>query len=154
MSEKTFVKLARGAAASLAVGCLAPTSQPVINNAIPAIDISTIAEQPKFARVLEGSLTSGSISIVVKDIPTEWSKTLEKEFRSLAAEEARGTIDRKSAVRLGQLDSWRERLLVPRDADEILFQMKRDNMLEKMSKTFQDYVQYKQGASHQRRPSV
>jgi hypothetical protein len=148
--NKLLVTFARGTAASLAVGCLVPNNQPAINDAIPAIEFASLAEQPVLAPMLADSSSTGPASFTVKDFPKAWSNALDKEFRLLALEEARGEISEKGAARLKLLDAWRERLVEPRTADEISLQLKRDRILEQFSKTFEDYVRFKEGARRQR----
>lgn len=153
-NNKLLVKIARGTAASLAVGCLVPNNQPAINDATPAIEFTNLAEQPVLAPVLVDSSSTGPASFTLRDVPKEWSKALDREFRLLALEEAQGKISKERAARLKQLDVWRERLVTPRSADEISFQLKRDRILEQFSKNFEDYVQFKEGAYHKRTTPV
>ena len=153
MSNKLLVKLARGTAASLAVSCLAPQRQPAIG-AVSVVGFAPAAQDSFFTRTLGGGSTSKPITVAVRNSPTAWSKALDREFRSLALEEAKGSITRDGTARLKQLDGWRENLVNPRSADEILHQLQRDSILEKMSKTFEEYVQFKQGANRKRFATV
>lgn len=152
--SKLLVTIARGTAASLAVGCLVPNNQPAINDATPAIEFTNLAEQSVFASVLVDSSSTGQASVTLRNVPKEWSKALDREFRLLALEEAQGKISKENAGRLKQLDTWRERLVTPRSADEILYQLKRDRILEQFSKNFEDYVQFKEGPHRQRSTPV
>jgi hypothetical protein len=149
MKKSSFftASLASGAAASLAVGCLMPDSKPAINDKASGVDLTATTEQPILNEILDGASTTKSISIKVTSIPTEWSKAMEREFRALALEEAQGSISPEKNMRLKTLDNWRERLVLPRSADEILFQLRRDHHLDKMSETFGKYVQFKQASN-------
>jgi hypothetical protein len=144
--NKLLVAFAGGAAASLVTGFPVPKEQPSINDAIPVIEFASIAPEPALAPVLNVSLSTRSATITLSEAPKKWTVALDREFRSLALEEAQGTISEENARRLRQLEALRERLVAPRTSEEILLQLKRDRMLEQFSKTFEDYVQFKASA--------
>lgn len=66
---------------------------------------------------------------------------MEKEFRKLALEEAKGTITGAQVKRLEQLNQWRDRLLNPQSAEEILKQIKRDRLLARTEELLDEYVE-------------
>ena len=49
----------------------------------------------------------------------EWDKQLEREFRTLALAEAKGTLTAEQGLRLEELNRLRDRLLHPQPAEEI-----------------------------------
>ena len=57
---------------------------------------------------------------------------MEREFRQLALREANGTINERELERLQNLSGWRDQLLSPRSAEEVLRQIKRDRLIEKI----------------------
>ena len=48
----------------------------------------------------------------LKDMPSRWTKALDKEFRELALLEATGKITQEQLKRLDKLSRWADRLLV------------------------------------------
>lgn len=149
-NNKLLVTFARGTAASLAVGCLVPNNQPAIGDANPEIEFASLAEHPVLAPVLDDSLSTRSATITLTEVPKKWTVALNREFRSLALEEAQGTISQENVTRLKQLEALRERLVAPRTSEEILLQLQRDRMLEQFSKTLEDYVRFKASAHRPR----
>jgi len=89
------------------------------------------------------------VPLTIKDQPSEWTSKLEKEFRELALKEARGTSTADSYRRLEDLNYWRDTLLNERPAEEVLLQLKRDRILEKMAAALEEYVEFQQ-ASHKK----
>ena len=88
--------------------------------------------------------------MTMNQTPSTWDKRLEREFRKLALEEAKGTIAGDKAGRLNQLNYWRDQLLCPLTADEILLQMKRDRLLARMESLLNEYVELQEAANQTR----
>ncbi len=88
--------------------------------------------------------------LTLRQTPTDWDKRMEREFRKLALEELRGTLSAEQAKRLNELNGWRDRLLCPQPAQEILLQIKRDRLLARMEEILNDYVEFQEGAGKKR----
>jgi hypothetical protein len=65
---------------------------------------------------------------------------MEREFRKLALEEAKGTISKACAKRLEELNRWRNQLLHAQTAEEILLQLKRDRLPARMESLLKQYA--------------
>jgi len=107
--------------------------------------------------IVPSSATQGgsenSVIITPPQMPAVWAKVMEREFRKLAQEEAQGTLTAQKAARLEELNRWRNRLLNPQSSEDILKQIKRDRLLEKMETLIREYVQF-QEATDQKRASA
>jgi hypothetical protein len=75
---------------------------------------------------------------------------MEREFRKLALEEVKGTLTAGQALRLEELNRWRDRLLHPQSAEEILLQIKRDRLLERMEGLLKEYVEFQEATGKKR----
>jgi hypothetical protein len=94
---------------------------------------------------IDASAASAStVSIRMAPEQTEWNKTLEKEFRALAAKEASGRIEFPELQRLEKLSMIRNVTKSPRTSDEILTQLRRDRVLEKLSEALNEYVEFRE----------
>jgi len=85
---------------------------------------------------------SESVSVTIPKAPTEWTKTHEKELRCLALKEATENITREEMNRLNWLSFARNHYSNPLSTEEILLQIRRDRILEKMAEALQDYVEF------------
>jgi len=94
--------------------------------------------------------TDRAVVLTLRQTPTEWDKRMEREFRKLALEELRGSLTTEQAKRLDQLNGWRDRLLCPQPAEEILLQIKRDRLLARMQEIINDYVEFQAAAGKKR----
>jgi hypothetical protein len=88
--------------------------------------------------------------LTMPQTPSVWDKKLEREFRKLALEEAKGTIGAAESVRLEELNRLRNQLLNPPSADEILLQLKRDRLLSRMESLLREYVEFQEATSQKR----
>jgi len=84
--------------------------------------------------------------LTVSQAPTEWTRKMEREFRRLALEEARGLLSSNQMARLEELSRWRNQLEQPRTTEEVLSQLKRDRLLEKIAEALREYVQFQEDA--------
>jgi hypothetical protein len=146
-------RLARNAAATVMVGAGAiPANQaaPAVNAPLAAQEF-TIANQ---AVCSEGeshvSITGSFIVRVAPQPPSVWDKRLEREFRALALQEAKGALSHENAMRLELLSHWRDGLLCPQTVEETLLQIKRDRLLAKMENLLQEYVEFQEAANQTR----
>jgi len=155
MKSDTFVtRLARGAVASTIVGAwLVPQGHSA--DAVPThvTGAAAAAEQTSVPEEASREEAAGAFVLTISEIPKEWTKISEKEFRWLALKEAKGALTGEQAMRLEQLTSWREHLNYPRGTEEILLQLKRDRLLEKVADTLKDYVEFQEGAGKKRTAS-
>src|ERR1035437_2983043 len=144
-------QLARGAMASALVGVSAMPSHhtSTVAHSVAAQEL-TCSNRGEFPEVATRSVESGSFVMTMTPAPSTWDKKLEREFRKLALEEAKGTIARDDAQRLNRLNHWRDQLLCPLTADEILLQMKRDRLLARMESLLKEHVELQEAANQTR----
>jgi len=155
MQSSAFVtRLRRGAvASSLALAWLPPEKcsagmvSPVVAREVAVTDSPALAGKSSHA------VTSELVVPNVAEMPTEWTRSMEREFRRLALDEAKGTLTADARARLEELNLLRDRLYHPRTADDVLRQLRRDRMLEKISDTLRQYVEFREGAG-QTRPAA
>lgn len=83
----------------------------------------------------------------------DWTPALEREFSKLALEELKGTIQADGMHRLEQLTNLRNRLQEPLSSEELLMQIRRDRILEKMADALSEYVKFFGTANQTRRPA-
>lgn len=100
----------------------------------------------------EKTETDGQTTVVLTytETPSAWDKKLEKEFRSLALAEAKGTLEGKQSQRLDELTSLRNRLLNGMTAEEIAVQLKRDRLLARMESVIREYVEFQETTGQKR----
>jgi hypothetical protein len=137
-------RLARGAMVSTLAACLMPQSH---TEAAPARVIAREATSTQWTRMPEHGTQEAANEAVVLTLaqaPSDWDKHLEREFRTLALAEAKGTLTAEHAKRLEQLNRWRDRLLCPQPTEEILLQIKRDRLLVRMEEVLNDYVEFQE----------
>lgn len=149
-SDAFITKLAHGAVVSAMATVLMAKHQ-TSTALVPALDHESTLVDPAIGTE-EGTQTEPDNSLVLKlpPLPTEWDKKLEREFRQLALKEATGEITAGEANRLDGLNYWRNRLVTPPTADEILTQIKRDRILEKMESLLREYVEFQESTSQKR----
>ncbi|MHB8519514.1 MAG: hypothetical protein ACYDH9_02035 [Limisphaerales bacterium] len=88
--------------------------------------------------------------VTVTQPPSEWDKDMEREFRKLALEEAKGALTAEQAFRLERLSYWRNNLLCPSSSEEILLQIKRDRLLKKTEQLLKEYVEFQEATGKKR----
>jgi hypothetical protein len=151
-NKDTFVaRFARHALASTVAGtCFVPKDyvamaapQP-ISGEVAFFDNATLTGDASYSN------EKGSRIISWKQAPEDWTPNMEKEFRSLALEEAKGVLSPSHAARLEELSHWRDILQSPCSADETLLQIRRDRILEKISATLEEYVEFHQATGKKR----
>lgn len=120
-----------------------------VANSVVAQEL-TCSSQAEFPEATTRTIENGSFVMTMNQTPSTWDKRLEREFRKLALEEAKGTIAGDKAGRLNQLNYWRDQLLCPLTADEILLQMKRDRLLARMESLLNEYVELQEAANQTR----
>jgi hypothetical protein len=152
MRSNTFVtRLTRGAvASSLAVSWLVPekhsatVAPPVVAREAVVTDQATMPSEAGHAE------SAGLVVVNLRETPKEWTPGMEREFRRLALDEAKGTLTADARTRLEELNLLRNRLYNPRSAEEVLLQLRRDRLLEKMSDVLRQYVEFQEGARRAR----
>ena len=152
MRSNTFVaRLSYGAVAStIAVGCLVPDSHSEIADPVVPVFEIAMPDQTFVSEAAGRSDDGNSVLLNLPDSPNEWTKQMEREFRQLALVEATGKLNAEQMMRLETLSLWREHLSNPRPADEVLLQLKRDRLLEKISDTLRQYVEFQESANKKR----
>jgi hypothetical protein len=152
MKNDVFVaRLARGAVASTMAACLVPHTH-TVGNANPSglCEAAVFAEDAMRPDGGTEENHNAATVVTVTQRPTEWDKGMEREFRKLALEEARGAIRGEQAVRLEELSFWRNNLLCPPTSEEILLQIKRDRLLEKTEQLLKEYVEFQEATGKKR----
>jgi hypothetical protein len=151
MKNEVFIaRLARGAVASTMAACLMPQSHTEKAASPPVAREAAFTDQMSmpYRGTQEG--TDRAVVLTLRQTPTDWDKRMEREFRNLALEELRGALSAEQAKRLDQLNGWRDRLLCPQPAEEILLQIKRDRLLARMEEIINDYVEFQEAAGKKR----
>ncbi len=82
--------------------------------------------------------------------PLKWDDKHEQEFRKLALQEARGCLLGPQIGRLEELNRQRNLLLHPQSSEEIMTQIRKDRMLDKMNATLREYVQFQENKGRAR----
>ena len=144
-------RLARGAIASALVGASTMPSQhaTTVTNSVLAQE-SICSSRTELPEGTTQAIESGAFVMTITPAPATWDKKLEREFRRLALEEAKGTIAGDDSRRLNQLSHWRDQLQCPLTADEILLHMKRNRLLARMESLLEEYVELQESANHPR----
>jgi hypothetical protein len=126
---------------SLAGVCLMPqdhggiASQPLLVTQSATTDANRFQEPRTITR-------SDNVTLTFRQTSKEWTKTDEKEFKRLALKEVTGNISDKELRSLNMLSWARDHQLNPLSAEEILLQIRRDRILEKMAAILEDYVEF------------
>lgn len=140
-TDKFVARIAQGAAASIAASTMMPANfngTPQLHPAVESVEAgSPVSFDATFSKA---SATGSTFEYAITAIPDSWTGKLEKEFRLLALKEATQQLSRIELRRLEQLQHWRGRLETTRTSEEILFQLQRDRLLEKMAENLQAYV--------------
>ena len=150
-SDVFIARLARGAAATAVAGAwILPDNQvaamvrPGPPQEAACIDVAGL---PDGATV---SASSESVVMTLARSPSEWTKRMEREFRSLAFCEAKGSSSIEQAERLNELTRWRNQLLHAPTSEETLRQLKRDRLLARMEELLKEYVEFQEGEGRKR----
>ena len=72
------------------------------------------------------------VMVRISESPSEWTKKMEREFRSLALAEAQGRLTAEEDLRLNELNSLRDQLMNPLTSEEIRRQLRKDRLLARM----------------------
>jgi hypothetical protein len=152
MPSNTFVaRLSRGAVAStIAARCFVPESHSLVIETLVPFREMAMPEQTFVPEATGRSDSGDSIILSLQESPKEWTKQMEREFRQLALREAGGDLTSGEMVRLEALSVSRERLSNPRSSEEVLLQLKHDRLLEKISETLRQYVEFQESAHKKR----
>ena len=145
-----IARLARGAVASTLAACLMPQSHTEGAPARGVANEATVTEQTTLPDQGTQETAESAVVLTMGEAPSEWDKNMEREFRKLALEEAEGTLRSEAATRLEELNCWRDRLLNPQPADEILLQIRRDRLLARMEEILNDYVEFQEATGKTR----
>jgi hypothetical protein len=149
-SNIVITRLARGAVASTVAAWLMPQSHnEVIANPVGGCEAAFTDRTSLPDAATEGE-SHGTTFVTVTQAPSEWDKQLEREFRKLALEEAKGTLAPEQSERLEELSHWRDNLLCPPPPEEILLQIRRDRLLEKTEELLRAYVEFQEATGKKR----
>jgi len=152
MKNDVFIaRLARGAAATAMAGAtILPQNQIAAVTCPDAAQESAYADRAGMPEAATRGGSEEAVFLTMTLTPEEWDKKMEREFRSLALEEAKGTISEASAKRLEELNRWRNQLLHAQTAEEILLQLKRDRLLARMESLLKEYVEFQEATGQKR----
>ena len=148
-SDVFITRVARGAVVSALATCLTPQTHTA--TAVPLVGQES-AFNDRVVLPEEGTQRGSEETVVVtlKQPPTEWDPKMEREFRKLAMEEAKGMLTTEQAARLEEMERWRNVLSHPQSSEDILVQIKRDRLLEKMESLLREYVQFQEATGQKR----
>ncbi|SPE56643.1 exported hypothetical protein [Verrucomicrobia bacterium] len=143
MKGDVFItKLARGAVTSTLAACLVPQSHTAdVPPQRPAQE-AAFTDQATASPQGTQQGTNPTVVYTITQAPSYWDKHMEREFRKLALEEAKGTISASGLRRLAQLNAWRDQLLCPQAPEEVLLQIKRDRLLARTEELLNDYLEF------------
>lgn len=153
MKGNVFVtKLAGGATATAMVSAaIIPTQHTLFAAAPVVIAEESVVINP--AILPEAELHEGTVEpfvLTISNAPAAWNQALEREFRNLALAEANNSITSEDAMRLEKLSNWRDQLISPQTTDEILLQMKRNRLLNRMENLLREYVELQEATGQTR----
>lgn len=156
MKNNTFItRLTRSAvASSLAAGWLVPEKYSAITTPPLMVREAVVTDQANLPQESSHPESEGLLVVNLPEVAREWTRKMEREFRRLALSEAKGTLSAVDSARLEELSLLRERLHQPRPAEEVLRQLKRDRLLERISETLRQYVEFQEGAGKKRSPAA
>ena len=127
-----FHFLARGAVVSAMAACLSPQIR-TDSSGTPPLHLEPASSSHPTTQPHAQHGTDQSVTFAIpSDAKMKWTPAKEREFRRLALEEVRGAINPTESSRLNELERFRNRLMNPQTPEEILMQIKRDRILEKM----------------------
>jgi hypothetical protein len=99
--------------------------------------------------------TTGHISkpiiIALPVLAPKWTRKMQKRFDELARLEAFGRLSAETTVELDFLSRTRERLLFPRTAEDIVFEMKERQLNSKLRQALREYVAFHNASENQKR---
>jgi hypothetical protein len=116
----------------------------------PLLDNQAVCSGSNHFREPRTITTSANLPLTFSQTPSEWKKADEKEFRHLAFKEATGSISDSETQRLNRLSRARDHRLNPLSGEEVLLQIRRDRILEKMAEILEDYVEFTESAGNKR----
>jgi hypothetical protein len=151
MRNNVFIaRLAHGAVVSTMAVCLMPQSHtdeatsPAIGHEAAFTDHTSTPDDG----TQQGP--EHAVTVTMSEAVSEGDNQIEREFRKLALEEVKGKLTTGQAFRLEELNRWRDRLLNPQSAEEMLLQIKRDRLLERMEGLLKEYVEFQEAAGKKR----
>jgi len=151
MKNNVFIaRLAHGAVVSTIAACVMPQSH-TDQATSPAVGHESAFTDR--TRTPDDGTQRGPeqvVTVPMSKAVSEWDKQMEREFRKLALAEVKGTLTAGQTLRLEQLNRWRDRLLHPQSAEEMLLQIKRDRLLERMEGLLKEYVEFQEATSKKR----
>lgn len=149
MKSNVFVtRFARKAAlTSLAGVCLMPQDHVgAIFQPLPAIgSAATSGNRFQDPGTIATSKTE-NLTFSIRQPSEEWTKADEKKFRRLALKDSVQNITAEETRELNWLSMTRNHLLKPQSTEEVLLQIRRDRILEKMAETLREYVEFTETA--------
>ena len=105
-------------------------------------DVSTIGEISK------------PITIAFPVPAPEWTRKMQKRFDELSRLEAFGGLSAETTNELEFLTRTRERLLFPRTAEDIVFEMKERQLNSKLRQALREYVAFHNATENQKRKAA
>ena len=152
MKNDVFIaRLARGAAATAMAGAtILPQNQTTAVACPQAAQETAYADRAGMPEAATRRGSEEAVLLTMTLTPAEWDRKMEREFRKLALEEAKGSISEACAKRLEELNRWRNQLLHAQTAEEILLQLKRDRLLARMESLLKEYVELQEATGQKR----
>jgi len=152
MKRDVFIaRVARGAAATAFAGAWILPDNRAATMACPAPpQEAACVEVTALPNGTTISSANNSVVITLARTPSDWTKKMEREFRSLALSEAKGNLIDEQTGRLNELTRWRNQLLQAPTSEETLRQLRRDRLLARMEELLKEYVEFQEGAGQER----
>jgi hypothetical protein len=94
---------------------------------------------------------SAPVAISLQVPATKWTRKMQKRFDELARLEAVGKLIPDQVAELEYLSRTRQRLLFPRTADDIIFEMKERQLNSRLRVALRDYVAFHNATENQKR---
>jgi hypothetical protein len=143
MKNKIFVEaFSRSAVVSAIVTSYVSSATAVVSTEI-ATPAAYVTEQTSLHQPTSNAQSSQQPGVVLQSEIGTWNKKLQREFRKLMLEEAKGSITTDQLERLDRLSAWRRRFESPRTGNEILLEIRQRRMIEKLLETLAEYVEFK-----------
>lgn len=152
MNNDAFIaRVASGIAATAMVGAtILPRNQTSeMECQMPPQELA-LATHALLPKVSTQSGKEGTAKLLMRQNPSEWTKSLEREFRALALKEAKGDISQEQTTRLEELNQLRNHLVQGPTVDEILLQLKKERLLARMESLLKEYVEFKETEGNKR----
>jgi hypothetical protein len=146
--ENTFAaRIAKNAVVTATAGAFVLPHHGVVDTKLFPRGEAGVVEHANVLKNAIYSTAKPTVYVPSNPPPDEWTPKLEKEFRALALQEVKGTLAAESRARLDELNWIRDTLQNPRPTEEILLQLRRDRVLDKITEALEEYAEFYESAN-------